>query len=40
MAFIGKGVCFDAGGLDVKKAAAMREMFLDKQGAVTVLAAF
>ncbi len=40
MAFVGKGVCFDSGGLDVKDSHAMREMFLDKQGACSVLAAF
>lgn len=33
-------MCFDAGGLDVKQPKAMREMFLDKQGACSVLAAF
>ena len=40
VAFVGKGVCFDSGGLDIKHPPAMREMFLDKQGACSVLAAF
>ena len=40
MAFIGKGVCFDAGGYDIKQPAAMKIMYLDKQGASSVLAAF
>jgi leucyl aminopeptidase len=37
---IGKGVCFDAGGLDIKSSEGMLTMFLDKQGATSVLAAF
>jgi leucyl aminopeptidase len=40
VAFVGKGVCFDSGGLDIKQSPDMREMFLDKQGACSVLAAF
>lgn len=40
VAFVGKGVCFDAGGLNIKNTASMKSMFLDKQGACSVLAAF
>jgi leucyl aminopeptidase len=34
---VGKGVCFDTGGLDLKPAAAMRKMKKDMGGAATVL---
>lgn len=40
LAFVGKGVCFDSGGLDIKPAAGMLNMFLDKHGATSVLSAF
>lgn len=40
VAFVGKGVCFDSGGLDIKTAAGMLTMYLDKHGAVSVLSAF
>lgn len=40
VAFVGKGVCFDSGGLDIKTAAGMKAMFLDKHGATSVLSAF
>jgi len=40
VAFVGKGVCFDSGGLDIKSAAGMLSMFLDKHGAVSVFSAF
>lgn len=40
IAFVGKGVCFDAGGLNIKSTAAMKAMYLDKQGACSVLTAF
>jgi len=40
IAFVGKGVCFDAGGLDIKASGAMRNMYLDKHGACSVLSAF
>lgn len=40
LAFVGKGVCFDSGGLDIKPAAGMLSMFLDKHGATSVLSAF
>ncbi len=34
---VGKGVCFDSGGLDIKPAAAMKMMKKDMGGAATVL---
>ncbi len=37
VALIGKGVCFDSGGLDLKPAAAMRSMKKDMGGAAHVL---
>ncbi len=37
IAFVGKGVCFDSGGLDIKPASAMDTMKLDKAGASCVL---
>ena len=37
IAFVGKGVCFDSGGLDIKPAFGMDTMKLDKAGACTVL---
>lgn len=40
VAFIGKGVCFDSGGLDIKSAEYLKPMFLDKSGACSCLAAF
>ena len=40
MAFVGKGVCFDAGGLNLKKTGGIEEMWFDKGGACTVLSAF
>ncbi len=40
IAFVGKGVCFDAGGLNIKRTDAMKSMYLDKQGACSVLMAF
>ena len=39
LAIIGKGVCFDSGGISIKPAAQMEEMKMDKTGACTVLAA-
>lgn len=38
--FIGKGVCFDAGGLNIKGTGNIETMYMDKGGACTVLAAF
>ena len=39
LAFVGKGVCFDSGGISIKPAARMEEMKMDKTGACTVIAA-
>ena len=39
LALIGKGVCFDSGGISIKPAAHMEEMKMDKTGACTVIAA-
>ena len=39
VAFVGKGVVFDAGGLDIKTAVGMKEMYLDKHGACSVFSA-
>ena len=39
LAIVGKGVCFDSGGLSIKPSDRMEEMKLDKTGACTVIAA-
>ncbi len=39
LAFVGKGVCFDSGGLSLKPADKMDEMKHDKSGAAAVIAA-
>ena len=39
LALVGKGVCFDSGGISIKPAERMEEMKMDKTGACTVLAA-
>jgi len=39
LAIVGKGVCFDSGGISIKPAARMDEMKMDKTGACTVIAA-
>lgn len=39
LAIIGKGVCFDSGGISIKPSDRMEEMKLDKTGACTVIAA-
>ncbi|HET7728087.1 MAG TPA: leucyl aminopeptidase [Candidatus Limnocylindrales bacterium] len=39
LAIVGKGVCFDSGGLSIKPADRMEEMKMDKSGACTVIAA-
>ncbi len=39
LAMVGKGVCFDSGGISIKAAAQMEEMKMDKTGACTVIAA-
>ena len=36
--FVGKGITFDTGGLDIKPAGKFKDMFLDMSGAATVLA--
>lgn len=40
LAWVGKGVVFDAGGLNIKPTGFMEDMYIDKQGACSVLAAF
>ena len=39
LALVGKGVCFDSGGISIKPAGQMEEMKMDKTGACTVIAA-
>ncbi len=39
LAIVGKGVCFDSGGISIKPSDRMEEMKLDKTGASTVIAA-
>ena len=39
VAMVGKGVCFDSGGISLKGADRMEEMKMDKTGACTVIAA-
>ena len=39
LAMVGKGVCFDSGGISIKPADRMDEMKMDKIGACTVIAA-
>jgi leucyl aminopeptidase len=39
LAIIGKGVCFDTGGISIKPSERMEEMKMDKTGACTVIAA-
>ena len=39
LAMVGKGVCFDSGGISIKPADRMDEMKMDKTGACTVIAA-
>ena len=39
LALVGKGVCFDSGGISIKPADRMEEMKMDKAGACTVIAA-
>ncbi|MBP1704385.1 MAG: Leucyl aminopeptidase [Chloroflexi bacterium] len=39
LALVGKGVCFDSGGISLKPADKMEEMKMDKTGACTVIAA-
>ena len=37
---MGKGVCFDSGGLNLKPTSGIKEMHMDKHGATSVLSAF
>jgi leucyl aminopeptidase len=39
LAIVGKGVCFDSGGMSIKPADRMEEMKMDKTGACTAIAA-
>jgi leucyl aminopeptidase len=39
LAIVGKGVCFDSGGISIKPSDRMEEMKMDKIGACTVIAA-
>ncbi len=39
IAFVGKGVCFDTGGISIKPAAGMEEMIMDMGGAAAVAGA-
>jgi leucyl aminopeptidase len=39
LALVGKGVCFDSGGISIKPADRMEEMKMDKTGACTVISA-
>ncbi|HEX5239520.1 MAG TPA: M17 family peptidase N-terminal domain-containing protein, partial [Candidatus Limnocylindrales bacterium] len=39
LALVGKGVCFDSGGISIKPGDRMEEMKMDKTGACTVIAA-
>jgi leucyl aminopeptidase len=39
LAIVGKGVCFDSGGISIKPSARMEEMKMDKTGACTVISA-
>jgi leucyl aminopeptidase len=39
LAIVGKGVCFDSGGISIKPSGRMEEMKMDKTGACTVIAA-
>ncbi len=39
MSNLGKGIVFDAGGLNIKPTGSMEDMHLDKSGACAVLAA-
>ena len=40
LSFVGKGVTFDTGGLNIKPTGSMEEMYLDKGGACATLSAF
>jgi len=40
LAYVGKGVCFDSGGLNIKPTSGIKDMHLDKCGAVAVFTTF
>ena len=40
MSIVGKGLCFDAGGLNLKSTSGISGMHNDKHGACSVLSAF
>jgi leucyl aminopeptidase len=40
IALVGKGVCFDAGGLNIKPTGGIEEMYADKGGSACVFSAF
>lgn len=40
MSIVGKGICFDAGGLNLKPTSGISGMHNDKHGACSVLSAF
>lgn len=40
IAFVGKGICFDTGGLNIKSAGGMLEMYTDNCGAINCLSSF
>ncbi len=37
---MGKGVCFDTGGLNLKPTPSIKDMHMDKHGATSVMSAF
>jgi leucyl aminopeptidase len=40
LSLVGKGVCFDSGGLNLKSSGSIKGMHIDKHGACSVLSAF
>lgn len=40
VALIGKGLCFDAGGLNLKPSGSIENMYMDKSGACSMFSAF
>lgn len=40
VALVGKGLCFDAGGLNIKPTGSMETMYMDKSGACNMLSIF
>lgn len=39
MAFVGKGITFDTGGLNLKPSGSIESMYMDKGGACAVIGA-